>query len=145
MCIRDRYQQRLQKFEFDVTTINFPGTANPGQDYADLFGSQAADTEDSGNLSGVKSPAVDSLIARMVDSKAEPDYRAACRALDRVISHGHYLLPEWYSGVHRMAYNARRLARPAVTPLYYQGETWAVDTWWARGLEEKMALTSVNE
>ena len=139
------YQQRLQKFEFDVTTINFPGTANPGQDYADLFGSQAADTEDSGNLSGVKSPAVDSLIARMVDSKAEPDYRAACRALDRVISHGHYLLPEWYSGVHRMAYNARRLARPAVTPLYYQGETWAVDTWWARGLEEKMALTSVNE
>jgi microcin C transport system substrate-binding protein len=131
------YQQRLQKFDFDVTTINFPGTANPGQDYADLFGSQAADTEDSGNLSGVKSAAVDSLIARMVGAKAESDYRAACRALDRVISHGHHLLPQWYSGVHRMAYNARRLARPAVTPLYYQGETWAVDTWWARGLEEK--------
>lgn len=131
------YQQRLQRFDFDVTTINFPGTANPGQDYADLFGSQAADTEDSGNLSGVKSAAVDSLIARMVGAKAEPDYRAACRALDRVISHGHHLLPQWYSGVHRMAYSARRLARPAVTPLYYQGETWAVDTWWARGLEEK--------
>ena len=131
------YQQRLQRFDFDVTTINFPGTANPGQDYADLFGSQAADTEDSGNLSGVKSAAVDSLIARMVGAKAESDYRAACRALDRVISHGHHLLPQWYSGVHRMAYSARRLARPAVTPLYYQGETWAVDTWWARGLEEK--------
>ena len=125
------YQQRLQKFDFDVTTIAYAGTANPGQEYADLFGSQAADTEDSGNLAGVKSPAVDALLDRMVSAKTKPDYLAACHALERVITHSHVLIPQWYSGTHRMAYNAWRLERPTVTPPYFRGETWAIDTWWA--------------
>ncbi len=126
------YQQRLQKFDFDITTIAYAGTANPGQEYADLFGSQAADTEDSGNLAGVKSAAVDSIISLMVSAKTEAQYRAACRTLDRVISHSHVLLPQWFAGTHRMAYNAWRLERPKVTPPYFRGETWAIDTWWAR-------------
>ena len=125
------YQQRLQKFDFDVTTIAYAGTANPGQEYADLFGSQAADTEDSGNLAGVKSPAVDALLDRMVSAKTKPDYLAACRALERVITHSHVFIPQWYSGTHRMAYNAWRLERPKVTPPYFRGETWAIDKWWA--------------
>ncbi len=126
------YQQRLQKFDFDITTIAYAGTANPGQEYADLFGSQAANTEDSGNLAGVKSAAVDSIISLMVSAKTEAQYRAACRTLDRVISHSHVLLPQWFAGTHRMAYNAWRLERPKVTPPYFRGETWAIDTWWAR-------------
>ena len=127
------YQQRLQKFDFDITSINFQGTPNPGQEYADLFGSQAADTEDSGNLAGVKNPAVDSLISRMVGARNHDDYQAACRALERVISHSHYLLPQWYSGTHRLAYNAWRLALPAVVPPYFRGESWGIDAWWAKG------------
>ena len=125
------YQQRLQKFDFDVTTIAYAGTANPGQEYADLFGSQAADTEDSGNLAGVKSPAVDAILDRMVAAKTKPDYLAACHALERVITHSHLFIPQWFSGTHRMAYNAWRLERPTVTPPYFRGETWAIDTWWA--------------
>ena len=125
------YQQRLQKFDFDVTTIAYAGTANPGQEYADLFGSQAADTEDSGNLAGVKSPAVDAILSHMVGAKTRPDYLAACHALERVITHSHVFIPQWFSGTHRMAYNAWRLERPTVTPPYFRGETWAIDTWWA--------------
>ena len=125
------YQQRLQKFDFDVTTIAYAGTANPGQEYADLFGSQAADTQDSGNLAGVKSPAVDAILSHMVGAKTQPEYLAACHALERVITHSHVFIPQWYSGTHRMAYNAWRLERPKVTPPYFRGETWAIDTWWA--------------
>ena len=126
------YQQRLQKFDFDITTIAYQGTLNPGQEYADLFGSKAADTEDSGNLAGVKSPAVDSLISHMVGANTRPEFLAACRALERVVSHSHYLLPQWYSPVHRLAYNAWRLQKPDVVPPYFRGETWAMETWWAR-------------
>ncbi len=126
------YQQRLQKFDFDVTTIAYQGSANPGQEYADLFGSQAADTEDSGNLAGVKSPAVDAILDHLVGAKTKPGYLAACHALERVITHSHVFIPQWYSGTHRMAYNAWRLAMPTVIPLYYRGETWAVDVWWAQ-------------
>ncbi|MFZ2218266.1 MAG: extracellular solute-binding protein, partial [Rhodoferax sp.] len=59
------YQQRLQKFEFDMASLAYGGTNNPGQEYADIFGSAAADMEDSGNLSGVKNPAIDALIQAM--------------------------------------------------------------------------------
>ena len=75
---------------------------------------------------------MDSLISHMVGAQTKPDFLAACRALERVVSHEHYLLPQWYSPVHRLAYNAWRLAKPAVVPAYFQGEAWAIDTWWSR-------------
>ncbi|WP_068169628.1 extracellular solute-binding protein [Hydrogenophaga taeniospiralis] len=126
------YQQRLRGFDFDIISIAFGGTPNPGAEYADLFGSHAAKTEDSGNFAGVNNPAVDALIARMVDARTKPDFLAACRALDRVISHSHYLIPQWSATTHRMVYNAWRLERPKDMPPYAAGEGWAIDTWWSR-------------
>ena len=126
------YQQRLQKFEFDITSLAYPGTHSPGQEYADIFGSKAADIEDSGNLSGVKSPAIDALITRMTGAKTKAELLPACRALERVVSHSYLLIPQWTAGTHRIAYNAWRLAKPAEMPPYAQGESWAIDTWWAK-------------
>jgi microcin C transport system substrate-binding protein len=127
------YQQRLQKFEFDITSMAFGGTHNPGQEYADLFGSKAADTEDSGNFTGMKSPAVDALITAMTAAKSKAELLPACRALERVITHSHVLVPQWTAGTHRLAYNAWRLAKPDTMPPYTQGaEVWALDTWWAK-------------
>jgi microcin C transport system substrate-binding protein len=125
------YQQRLRTFDFDIISINFQGTPNPGAEYADLFGSQAAKTPDSGNFSGIANPAVDRLLTRMVGAKTKPDFIAACRALDRAISHSHILIPQWSASTHRMAYNAWRLQRPPEMPPYAPGEAWAIDTWWA--------------
>lgn len=126
------YQQRLQKFQFEITTLAYPGTHTPGQEFADIFGSQAADTEDSGNLAGVKSPAVDALLRQMTGAGSKQELVPACRALERVIAHSHYLIPQWTAGTHRIAYNAWRLQPTAAMPPYASGEGWAIDTWWAR-------------
>jgi microcin C transport system substrate-binding protein len=126
------YQQRLQKFQFEITTLAYQGTHTPGQEYADLFGSKAADTEDSGNLTGLKNPAVDAMLARMTSAKTKAELIPACRALERTISHMHILIPQWTAGTHRIAYNAWRLQIPASMPPYAQGEAWAIDTWWAK-------------
>ena len=126
------YQQRLQKFEFDITSLAYGGTHNPGQEYADIFGSKAADTEDSGNLSGVKNPAIDALVTQMTGAKTKAELLPACRALERVVSHSHLLIPQWTAGTHRMVYNVWRLAKPDAMPPYAAGETWAIDTWWAK-------------
>jgi microcin C transport system substrate-binding protein len=126
------YQQRLRTFDFDVISIAFQGTHNPGAEYADLFGSEAARTEDSGNLAGVSSPAVDALINRMVNARSRPELIAACRSLDRAITHSHVLIPQWSATTHRMAFNDRRLTRPDVVPPYVDGEGWAMDVWWSR-------------
>jgi len=126
------YQQRLQKFDFDITSIAYGGTNNPGQEFADLFGSQAADTEDSGNFAGVKNPAVDAFITALTAAKTEAQLLPACHALDRAIAHGHYLIPQWTAPTHRMVYSAWHLVRPATVPPYSPGETWVIDTWWAK-------------
>jgi len=126
------YQQRLQKFEFDITSLAYGGTNNPGQEYADIFGSKAADQEDSGNLSGVKNPAIDALVTRMTGAKTKAELLPACRSLERVVSHSHLLIPQWTAGTHRMVYNAWRLGKPDAMPRYAAGETWAIDTWWAK-------------
>ena len=126
------YQQRLQKFEFDITSMAYQGTHNPGQEFADLFGSKAADTEDSGNHTGIKNPAVDALVVKMTGAKTKAELVSACKALDRVIGHNYLLLPQWSAATHRLAYNAWKLQKPPQMPPYAQGETWAMDTWWAQ-------------
>ena len=131
------YQQRLDKFEFDITTINFPGSHNPGQSLAEIFGSKAADTENSGNYMGVKSPAVDALVSAVVGARTKAELLPACRALDRVIMHSHYLIPQWTLTSHRIAYNAWRLAFKDPMPPYAGGEDWAMSTWWARPAHAK--------
>jgi len=128
------YQQRLQKFDFDITSMAFPGTHNPGQDYADLFGSQAADTEDSGNFTGMKHPAVDALIQAMTQARNRSELLPACRALERVVVHSHVLVPQWSATTHRLAWSPRHLARPQLMPAHTQTpETWAIETWWSSG------------
>ena len=126
------YQQRLRTFDYDIISIAFGGTNNPGSEYADLFGSAAAKTEDSGNLAGVSSPAVDAVLTQMTAAKTHATFLAACRSLDRMITSGHYLIPQWSATTHRMVYNAWRLARPETTPPYAAGETWVIDTWWSK-------------
>ena len=126
------YQQRLDKFEFEIITLNVPGTHSPGQEFADLFGSKAAKTENSGNYTGISSPAVDAIIAKMTGAKTKPELLPACRALERVIAHGHYLIPQWTLNSHRLAYNVAKLGKPDQMPPYTQAETWAIANWWIK-------------
>jgi microcin C transport system substrate-binding protein len=126
------YQQRVEKFDFDMITIAFQGTNTPGQEFAEIFGSKAADIEGSGNYAGVQSPAVDALVDKMVTAETKADLLPACRALERVVAHGHYFIPQWYSGQHNVAYNPKKLARPEQTPKYYRADGWLIDTWWAK-------------
>lgn len=126
------YQQRQDKYDFDLISLNVPGTHNPGQDYAELFGSKAADIEGSFNFTGVKSQAVDAMISKMGAAKSQQELLPACHALERIIAHGHYLIPQFYSGKHRMVYDSWRLAVPQQLPPYSTGELWAIYTWWAK-------------
>lgn len=126
------YQQRLDKYDYDIISLNVPGTNNPGQEYADLFGSAAADQEGASNFVGVKSKAVDAMIQKMVSAKTEEQMLAACHALERIIVQGHYLIPQFYSAKHRMVYDGWRVAFPETMPAYSPGELWAVYVWWAR-------------
>ncbi|MBY4594070.1 extracellular solute-binding protein [bacterium BD-1] len=126
------YQQRVDKFDYDIITLAIPGTHNPGQALAELFGSKAADVEGSASYAGVKNPAVDALITAIVGARSLKELLPACHALDRVIMHSHYHIPQWTLSSHRMVYNNHRLAYHPPMPPYARAEEWVMTTWWAR-------------
>ncbi|PUE28191.1 ABC transporter substrate-binding protein [Limnohabitans sp. JirII-29] len=124
-------QKRLDVFDFEIISNRNVGSESPGTELMERFGSKAAGTEGSGNFMGIQDSAVDALLEKVISSKTRPQLITAVRALDRVLRHGHYAVPHWYGGVHRVAWRNGRFEQPAVTPRYYQPEAWAVSTWWA--------------
>ncbi|MBV7427160.1 extracellular solute-binding protein [Acidovorax sp. sif1233] len=125
------YLQRMDKFDYDMVSLNYPGTYNPGQAMKELFGSKGADVEGSSNHAGVKSPAVDALVTALTRARSQSEMLPACRALDRVIMHSHYLIPQWTLASHRVVYNQQRLAYKEPMPPYAKAEEWLMYSWWS--------------
>jgi microcin C transport system substrate-binding protein len=123
-------QKRLDVFDFEVISNRAVGNEAPGTELLERFGSKAADVEGSSNVMGIKDAAVDALLDKVISAQTRPELVASLRALDRVLRFGHYAVPHWYGGVHRVAYRAGRFEQPTVTPRYYQPESWITSTWW---------------
>ena len=75
----------------------------------------AADIKGSRNVIGVKNPAVDKLIDRVIFAKDREELAAATRALDRVLLWSNYVVPQWYSPYERIAY-WNKFKRPEKLP-----------------------------
>jgi microcin C transport system substrate-binding protein len=123
------YQKRLDAFDFDTTTIRMADVQVPGTEQIDRFGSKAADTPGSDNVIGVKSPVVDAVLRALVQAQTREQLVDATHALDRLLMHGYYAIPHWYSATHRVAFK-RGLAWPETLPLYYGAEGWITSMWW---------------
>ncbi|KVN23966.1 peptide ABC transporter substrate-binding protein [Burkholderia stagnalis] len=124
-------QKRLDAFDYDMTTIRYLGVQVPGPEQLARYGSKFADEPGSSNVIGLKSPAVDALLAALGAAETREQLLDATHALDRVLMHGYYAIPQWYSTTHRVAYK-RTLAYPQTLPLYYSAEGWVVSTWWIK-------------
>jgi len=124
-------QQRMENFDFEMTTIRLPGSTAPGGELLELFGSKAAETKGSSNIWGIADPAVDALLQKVVGATTRPELGAALRALDRVLSTGYYSVPQYYGDAFLIGYRPRPFVLPPTVPPYYQPDTWAMSTWWA--------------
>jgi microcin C transport system substrate-binding protein len=125
-------QKRLDVFDFDLFTIRVPGNDAPGADLVARFASAQADVEGSSNIIGIKDPAVDALLERVIEAKTRPELIARLKALDRVLRHGHYVIPQWFSNTFRVAWRGGKFEQPQVKPSYYTPDDWVVSTWWRK-------------
>ncbi|HVV94601.1 MAG TPA: extracellular solute-binding protein [Hyphomicrobiales bacterium] len=123
-----QYNARCNRFDFDVTARRFSMSPTPGEELRLMFGSRAAKTDGSNNLSGVADPAVDALIDKVIGAPTREAMTTACRALDRVLRAGRYWVPQWYKPSHWLAYwNAYGHGPAARMPRYDRG---VATTWW---------------
>ncbi|MCC1496399.1 extracellular solute-binding protein [Alcanivorax sp. 1008] len=122
-----QYLERVRKFDYDMIIAVFPQSNSPGNEQRDFWHSSAADMSDSRNRIGLKNPAVDALVEQIIRAQSREQLVVACRALDRVLQWGHYVVPNWHVNRFRVAYRST-LARPQVNPPYGL----PIDAWWQK-------------
>jgi microcin C transport system substrate-binding protein len=122
-----QYENRLRSWDFDVVVSSWPESLSPGNEQREYWGSQAADTAGSRNIVGIKNPAIDKLIERVIFTKDRDDLVAATQALDRVLLWNHYVVPQWNYPKLRTA-RWDRFGRPSELPKYGLSAFPAI--WW---------------
>ncbi|MFV0438847.1 MAG: extracellular solute-binding protein [Desulfopila sp.] len=122
------YTERIKNFDFDMIVVSYGQSLSPGNEQRNFWQSAAADQPGSNNYAGIHDKVVDKLIDKIIYAKNNDELTAACRALDRVLWYGYYLVPNWYMNGYRIAYRDI-FAQPMELPLYYSPLQLFL-TWW---------------
>jgi peptide/nickel transport system substrate-binding protein len=126
-----QYDRRRITYDFDMIEYRWDQSLSPGNEQAFYWGSAAADADGTRNYMGVKSAAIDALIAALLSARERDEFIAAVRALDRVLISGFYVIPLYHLPGQWVA-RWNTIAHPAETSLFgYLPETW----WRARATD----------
>jgi microcin C transport system substrate-binding protein len=122
-----QYEGRMRRRDYDMVIATWEESLTPGNEQRENWGTQAADMTGSQNIVGIKNPAIDALIDRVVTAEDRDDLTAAVRALDRVLLWHHYVVPQWNYLKTRTA-RWDRFGRPEHLPEF--GEPAFPTIWW---------------
>jgi microcin C transport system substrate-binding protein len=129
------YTDRIQSFDYDMIVHVYGQSLSPGNEQKNYFHSESADRPGSRNLAGIKDPAVDAMVKKIIYAKTQEELTAAAKALDRILWYGYYMIPNWYLDVHRLAYH-NKFSIPDTLPLYYNHYQLLM-TWWNTAAAKK--------
>ncbi len=124
-----QYTERTTGFDFDMTWYRRGLSLSPGNEQKLYWGTAPADSQGSRNWMGVKSPAIDAMIERLLTSSSQEEFRAATKALDRMLTAGRYVIPVWYSNTSRIAH-VKELRYPEYIPMYGDWLGFQPNLWW---------------
>lgn len=120
-----QYQKRVEESDFDMVVLGWTQSLSPGNEQVGYWSSTTADEVGSSNYAGIKNPVIDELINRVIEAPDRESLVTATKALDRVLLHNHYLIPQYYGAFYRLAY-WDKFERPEIIP--YKSLT--LETWW---------------
>jgi len=133
-----QYVNRLREWDFDIIVASWEESLTPGNEQWGNWGSRSADVPGSQNLIGIKNPAVDWLIQRIILADSREDLVAATKALDRVLLWNHYVVPHWnFSEVRTARWD--RFGHPTHLPKYGMA-AFPTLWWWDAGRAAKVAM-----
>jgi peptide/nickel transport system substrate-binding protein len=122
-----QFDQRRLAYDFDMIQNRWDQSLSPGNEQAFYWGSAAADTPGTRNYMGAREPAIDAMIAKLLDARERTDFVAAVRALDRVLMSGAFAIP-LFNVRHQWLARWNRIEWPSTAAL-----TGALpETWWHR-------------
>ncbi len=132
-----QYKRREDGHDYDIIMDTFGQSNSPGNEQREFWGSASADRDGSRNTAGIKNPAIDKLIDKIVFSTDRADLLAATHALDRVLLWNTYAVPHWNYPFERLV-TWDIFGRPATLPKMTAALT---QVWWIDP-EKQKALDS---
>ncbi|GHV75495.1 ABC transporter substrate-binding protein [Spirochaetia bacterium] len=119
-----QFLNRMHEGDYDILNQGYLPMPYPDSSTAMNWHSEYIDS--TYNLARVKDPALDYLVEGVMASQEdEASLRDWGRALDRVLTWNHYIVPQWYGSTFRLAYH-KKFRRPPVMPKYSYG----FNAWW---------------
>ena len=135
-----QYQNRIDKFDFDMVINTFGQSLSPGNEQRDFWTSASADTPGGRNLIGIKDAVIDELVELLIAAPDRESLIARTRALDRVLLWNHFVVPQWHIRIERIAY-WDKFDRPDVQPPYgVDYNSWWLDPRKAEAIESGQRL-----
>ena len=122
-----QYENRMRSFDFDIVIDLWPQSLSPGNEQLEFWGSRAADRPAARNTAGIKNPALDELIQKVIFAKDRATLVATTKALDRVLLWNHYVVPQFTYGFARYA-RWDRFSHAEPLPKY--GVSGLPSLWW---------------
>jgi peptide/nickel transport system substrate-binding protein len=122
-----QFEQRRLGFDFDMIWNRWDQSLSPGNEQSFYWGSEAADQNGTRNYMGAKDPAIDAMIAALLEAREHPAFVSAVRALDRTLISGFYVIPVFNAPAQWIA-RWNRIERPAAISL----TGYLPETWWRR-------------
>jgi microcin C transport system substrate-binding protein len=127
-----QYQARIDAFDYDMTVDSMGQSLSPGNEQRDYWTCQKARENGSQNVAGICDPVVDELVELVVSAPDREELVARTRALDRVLLHHNFVIPQWHGRVFRIAW-WDKFGRPERNPRYALG----LDSWWVDPARER--------
>jgi len=122
-----QYVRQVRAFDYDCIVSSWGQSLSPGNEQRQYWSSAAADRDGSRNYSGIKDPAIDQLVERLVFSTNRKDLIIATKALDRVLLWNHFVVPMWHIPYDRTA-RWNRFGHPENLPDFSNG--FPAIWWW---------------
>lgn len=132
-----QYLERLRSFDYDMIVSSFGQSVSPGNEQRFMWHSSSATMPGARNYCGIQSPAIDALVDLVIAAPDRASLVLRCKALDRALLWGWYVVPHWHVTAWRVAY-WDKFGRPDKSPGYgLDLYTWWIDVDKEQALAQK--------
>lgn len=119
-----QFDRRKLSYDYDMMPYKWDQSLSPGNEQSFYWSVASADEQGTRNYMGAKNPAIDAMIAALLNARERKDFVSAVRALDRVLVSGVYVVPLFHLPEQWVA-RWNTIEHPQKTSLFgYLPETW---------------------
>jgi microcin C transport system substrate-binding protein len=99
-----QFQRLSDSYDYDMAVEVFGQSESPGNEQRGYWSCDSAKQEGGQNSAGVCDPTIDALVETLINAPDRPALETATKALDRVLLHGWYVVPQWHLASIRAAW-----------------------------------------